>query len=72
MVWYPRVVLWALVMEPSDSVCSMGPDFVHGMQLVCIGVQIRGPHVGPIGKLDGKSNPCWSPQNMYHGSYQLL
>ena len=39
-------------MGPFDSggVCSMGSCFVYGMQLVNIGVQIRGPYWGPTGK----------------------
>ena len=27
----------------SGGVCSLGPYFVYGMTLVCIGAQIRGP-----------------------------
>ena len=42
----PRVFLWGLVLGPSHSggVCSMGPCFVYGTELVCIRVQIRGPY----------------------------
>ena len=41
-----KVFLWALVMSPfhSRKVFSMGPCFVHGIQLICIGVQITGPY----------------------------
>ena len=47
-----RVFLWAIDMGPFDSggVYSMVPSFVYGIQLVCIGVQIRGPYQGPIRK----------------------
>ena len=34
----------------SGGVCSMGLYFVYGTELVCIGVQIRGPyHRRPLG-----------------------
>ena len=33
-----------LALSYSGGVCSMGPYLVHAMQLVCIGVQIRGPY----------------------------
>ena len=41
-----RVVLRAPVMGPFDfgGVCSTGPCFVHDMQWVRIGVQIRGAY----------------------------
>ena len=41
--------LWVLVMGPLDSgvVCSMGPDFVDGICLVCTGVQVEGPYEVP-------------------------
>ena len=50
-----RAFLEVLVMGPLDSGaggrgCSMGPYFVYGISLVCIGVQIRGPFYGPMGK----------------------
>ena len=34
----------------SCKVCSIGPYVVYGVELGCIGVQIRGPYYGPIGK----------------------
>ena len=39
-------------MRPFDAngVGSMGPCFVSGIYLVCVGVQITGPYWGPIGQ----------------------
>ena len=28
--------------------CSMGPSWVYGTYLVCVGVQVRGPYKGPM------------------------
>ena len=51
-----RVLLWALVMGPFDSggVCSMGPYFLYGTWLACVGVQIwYGAHRNTIGMTSG-------------------
>ena len=46
-----RRVLWALVMGPFDSGGSLlwSPVLLYGIQLVCIGVPIRGPILGGLG-----------------------
>ena len=65
-----RVVTWALVMGPlvSGGVCSMGPYLVHGIDWVCIGVQIKGPYQGTIGStLESKAGEQGSkPEGARH------
>ena len=47
-------------MGSSDSVevLSMGPYFVYGIEVACIGIQIRGPLHGPLGE------PFWTDSAM--------
>ena len=40
------------------SKCSMGPCFVYGIDLVCIGIQIRGPHERLMGNPWRRSGEC--------------
>ena len=65
-------LLWALV--DSVGVCSMDPDLIFGVELVCAGIQIKGPPYCMWLSKGFWSDPCTRPRIPfpYYNRFRVL